>query len=358
MEAKLRKRILIVSPFPPAIGGISISSIRLHDRLVNDGYIVDKYDMQTASKGVFRYVSLLTKTLALPFVILFRKKYDLIHLNISSYWRRIYLWLTQPMFKRAKVIVTFHHDVGDMMGKPFVSIVLRLGDRLVCVRKGNRELLPASIRSRVVEIPAFIMPVVEHEEALPDDVAGFADRLEQSGLPLFVFNGAVIVGGVHDLYGLGDFTGAIRLCREKNIAFGALIVINDRSLSPAQQDFVDKIKSQIGQDCNVMICGAKGLSLISLFNRKKCIYVRPTKTDGDSLAVREALAMGQTVVASDVSPRPDGTILYHAADGSVALADKMIYALTEDAYSDCSVKGDVIDFYKDIVGVYNELMNC
>ena len=42
-------RILIVSPVPPAVGGISVSSSRLKDRLVLDGYEVDTYNMQKAS---------------------------------------------------------------------------------------------------------------------------------------------------------------------------------------------------------------------------------------------------------------------------------------------------------------------
>ena len=40
------------------------------------------------------------------------------------------------------------------------------------------------------------------------------------------------------------------------------------------------------------------------------VYVRPTRSDGDALAVREALAAGVPVIASDVAPRPTGVTIF------------------------------------------------
>src|SRR5690606_30076837 len=43
-------------------------------------------------------------------------------------------------------------------------------------------------------------------------------------------------------------------------------------------------------------------------------FVRPTRADGDSISVREALGLGVRVVASDVGNRPAGVALFRAAD--------------------------------------------
>jgi glycosyltransferase involved in cell wall biosynthesis len=43
---------------------------------------------------------------------------------------------------------------------------------------------------------------------------------------------------------------------------------------------------------------------------KADVFVRPTFADGDSISVREALAMNVPVVASDCARRPDGTVLF------------------------------------------------
>ncbi|MFL5271552.1 MAG: glycosyltransferase [Anaeromyxobacteraceae bacterium] len=56
------------------------------------------------------------------------------------------------------------------------------------------------------------------------------------------------------------------------------------------------------------------------------VFVRATRADGDALSVREALALGRAVVASDVGHRPPGCLLFRAGD-PVALAAGMLEAV-------------------------------
>jgi len=50
------------------------------------------------------------------------------------------------------------------------------------------------------------------------------------------------------------------------------------------------------------------------------VFLRPTEWDGDSIMVREALAVGTRVVASDVIPRPAGVELAGLSDAELASA--------------------------------------
>jgi glycosyltransferase involved in cell wall biosynthesis len=50
------------------------------------------------------------------------------------------------------------------------------------------------------------------------------------------------------------------------------------------------------------------------------VFVRPTFEDGDSMSVREALALGVPVVASRVGARPSGAILFKPGDVEDMLA--------------------------------------
>lgn len=50
------------------------------------------------------------------------------------------------------------------------------------------------------------------------------------------------------------------------------------------------------------------------------VFLRPTEWDGDSIMVREALAVGTRVVASDVTPRPAGTELSGLSEAELAAA--------------------------------------
>jgi glycosyltransferase involved in cell wall biosynthesis len=54
-------------------------------------------------------------------------------------------------------------------------------------------------------------------------------------------------------------------------------------------------------------------------------FVRPTRSDGDAVSVREALALDRTVVASAAGHRPPGCLLFPPGD-AVALAAQMLAA--------------------------------
>jgi len=47
---------------------------------------------------------------------------------------------------------------------------------------------------------------------------------------------------------------------------------------------------------------------------RSAAFVRPTFTDGDSISVREALALGVPVIASDAAVRPAGTVLFETGN--------------------------------------------
>ena len=201
-DRQLKKRILLVAPMLPAIGGISVSVSRLKEHLEQDGFEVVTYNMQTVRSGIMRYLSLFLITLRLPFFILFEERFDLIHFHISSYWRRIYLWMLQFLFKRTKTVVTFHRDIEKELKYPFARMILRMGDRLICVRKGNRMLMPPVLKKRTVEIPAFIMPAnIGVLDDLPKTLVDFIMDAVNNGHRLLVFNGAIVLGNPYnDLY--------------------------------------------------------------------------------------------------------------------------------------------------------------
>jgi glycosyltransferase involved in cell wall biosynthesis len=53
------------------------------------------------------------------------------------------------------------------------------------------------------------------------------------------------------------------------------------------------------------------------------VFVRPTRADGDAVSVREAVALGRTVVATAVGHRPEGCLLVPSGDVP-ALAARMV----------------------------------
>jgi glycosyltransferase involved in cell wall biosynthesis len=74
--------------------------------------------------------------------------------------------------------------------------------------------------------------------------------------------------------------------------------------------------------------------------RKATVFVRPTYFDGDASSVREALALGVPVVASDTDFRPEGVTLFRRGDAA-DLTEKITHAL--DRGLDPSVRAEAIE---------------
>ena len=351
-------RILIVSPVPPAVGGISVSSSRLKDRLVLDGYEVDTYNMQKASIPVGYTVWQFFYILFLPVYILFSKKFDIIHINISSYWRRIYLKLVYKCFKSAKIVVTHHSDVASYINKPFSRHILDVGDKIICVRAGNRALFPEKMQPKIHEIPAFIMPPARDmdDANLPPDILSFLKDAEKNGTPILAFNGLLVFSdNYYDLYGFMDFSKMLVKFKDQGIKVAAIMIVNDLYLDKEKQDFIKKVDDVVKDLDNVRFLRNRHFPFIPILKKSKVIYVRPTKTDGDSLCVREAIALNVPVVTTNAAPRPEEAICYDIRGGIEALCKTVKNVIDNDKYI-CD-GADSKDYYEDIVSVYNSLLD-
>lgn len=344
---------------PPAMGGISVSTARLRDRLIADGYDVDTYNLQMKVMPSCHALWQLLNTLYVPFYVLSKKKYDLIHFHISSYWRRVYLRLSLWMMKGAKTVVTVHGDVANYLSKPLSTKVLDAGDRIICVRPGNATLLPEKIRARACEIPAFIMPPKSEIDkmTLPVEVKSFVDKTKDEKMPLLVFNGALVTGKpFYDLYGFEDVASLADYLAEKNIKAALLVIVNDMNIADEKARLFERIAQRLSKHDNTLIVKLQQFSLLPIFSMENAIYIRPTKTDGDSLSVREALAMGAPVVASGNTPRPEGTICYDPADGPTAFFKAVEYSLAKLPHKNEASNNAYNDFYDKIIEVYDSLL--
>ena len=123
---------------------------------------------------------------------------------------------------------------------------------------------------------------------------------------------------------------------------------------PGKKQFVEKIIKRCERHKMVKVCTFTQFSLLPVFASPDVIYVRPTKTDGDSLSVREALALGARVVASNVAPRPEGTEVYEFSEGSKALSETVVRVMG-DIHSSKAKSNVSHDYYEDIKNVYNSL---
>jgi glycogen(starch) synthase len=80
------------------------------------------------------------------------------------------------------------------------------------------------------------------------------------------------------------------------------------------------------------------------------VFVRPTRADGDSLSVREALGLGIRVVASDVGHRPAGVVRFRAGDA----AD--LAAQVREALAAPPPRGEALDVSNSILGLWRSVL--
>ncbi|GAB4224278.1 MAG: hypothetical protein Kow0062_25750 [Acidobacteriota bacterium] len=104
-----------------------------------------------------------------------------------------------------------------------------------------------------------------------------------------------------------------------------LLLIGSQDLTADEYEYLTTLKKQLtamlGGDFRLAVAEHAPAAIA------KCdVLVRPTLADGDAVSIREALALGLGVVASDVVQRPPETWTYRVNDGD-DLVRKVLLAI-------------------------------
>lgn len=347
----MKKRILQIAPLPPLIGGISVSIGRLRDRLLYEGYDVVGYNIKYNGKYKKYWKAIEAfKYFYIPFFILFHRRFDVIHVHVSGVLRKLYITMAKRVFfPRTKLIFTIHGDIGNLLKQRFASLSLSGADRIICVQQGDSVLLPGKLRTRAVDIPAFIMPVLDDSSAgIPETVMDF---IEKDGKPLIVFSGGYVTTDLYDdLYGFGDIVRLYKDLKSEQVYFKLLINCYSTGNNQKAKDLRNMITGELEGKDDVLYVENAGINLSAIFKYSK-IYVRPTKTDGDALSIREALCMGNTAIVSDAAKRPEESVVYELGNAMDLLA-KTISALNNKTVSRACMCEEM-DFYHKIKKQYD-----
>jgi glycosyltransferase involved in cell wall biosynthesis len=175
--------------------------------------------------------------------------------------------------------------------------------RQLCLSLGVRP-------ERTAVIPNFIPPPVRQEEvgAVPPEVWRFIGSHD----PVITANASALTFyRGEDLYGL-DL--CVELCANLKSRFPRLGMVFSLPRVGDEEYFREigrRIAEKGLQDSFRFVTGPYPLYPILMQSR---VFLRPTNTDGDANSLREALYFKVPSVASDVCPRPDGTILFKNRD--------------------------------------------
>lgn len=220
--------------------------------------------------------------------------------NVSSVLRLAFVIMAKTV-SRAHTVVYFHsgtlpHQLGSPLRRRIAKWGFRFADEVWTTN--------ASLVDVIGEAAGISATIVSPYSVTPPQPVG--ERTENSVV--------LLVGYGKELYGLDLALAAKRDHRLAGWRWTVVAYGDEASCARV------RMRAE-GAGCAVRINLEPGEVAATL--GLHAVLVRPTSTDGDAMVVREALAAGMRVVASDVVPRPRGVELFSLG------VDELVVALAE-----------------------------
>ncbi len=330
------KKILVLGPYPPPLGGVAVHVQRVLDKLKRQNNTVWCFD--TTARNRWGYVRFRLYLLRLAVLLICTRPdhlmYNTMYLVNSLPELRLISFLQK--FIRYK-ITYIEHDCRYMYTKSTafkesLSALMR-GQTLIMIGDSTyRSYVDTGIKlpqKSFIE-SAFLPPDESQELAI---VATYPQSLLEfinSQRPLIVANAfqlALLDG--KDLYGF-DLCVEI-LYQLKQIYHNAGLVFALANIGDEQlyKKLCNRIEQLELSDHVYMLHNQK--ELWPLLKRAD-LFVRPTLSDSFGISIGEAIYFGTPAVASNVCMRPAGTILFRVGDGK-DFYEKVISALCKGEYT-------------------------
>jgi len=316
-------KIAIIGSYPPAYGGVSVHIERLHLSLLSDSIESHVYNVSSSVIGAENVLNM--KSIFNWFKIMFIKK-DIFHMHTTSkHWKILSFIYLISKVKNAKFIITYHSfrykydDFGFLSKKILQFIFNNTAQFIVTNSDIKKKLSEFGVNNNKFNlIPAFLPPINDESscEILPCEITNFIKNHNPiiSAYAHRTSNSPVKINGnlTTDIYGVDLLVDVCIIVKEKFPNIGFVLCITHSGNEKKLKEIKRKIqKNNLSE--NLLIYVKPIVGLYKLWP-KSDIFVRPTMTDGDSIALREALMAKTICIASDSVKRPTGTIIFKNND--------------------------------------------
>jgi len=302
--------VLLIGCLPPPVGGVSVHLKRLTARLEAEGHRWRLFD-----DGPVRPLLLPGRLLG-ALLAARREGVRLVHVH-SGNWRTRVLAALLGRLLGLPVVITLHsfRPLDNPRTARLARLALSQATTLVAVsgEVRHRCLEHGAHPARVHVQYAYLDPPATAEETLPPTVeaflAGHSPVLAASAFRLRFHEGV-------DLYGLDLLMDLVHAVRDHHPRAGLVFVLPETGL-PAYLEQCRAHLERLGLQEHFLLV-TEPLDFPALLRRSQ-LLVRPTTSDGDSLSLREALAVGCRALASDAAARPEGVEVFPNRDGTQLL---------------------------------------
>jgi glycosyltransferase involved in cell wall biosynthesis len=176
-----------------------------------------------------------------------------------------------------------------------------LYDRVTCV---NTEIADAvaelGVEANKVQITPAFLPIEVPDVSLPEDIETWLQQRSPVISATMFFRPE---------YGFEVLLSAVSRLKERFPGIGCFVMGCGEEHANAEA-----LVERSGLRGCVYLGGDLDHELCLALMARSSVFVRPTFQDGDSISVREALALGVPVVASNVGTRPEAVTLFDAGD--------------------------------------------
>lgn len=332
-------RAVLAGFYPPPFAGEPVHVKQLAQLLREHGLKVEVLNLNRNAQPSSEYASSTGRGALLWKLFTAADRTAILHLHTNGHNRKSWLLILVAALagrlRRAPTVLTLHSGLLPAYLAGFGRIprevakwILGSFTRIVCVNDEiRRALVGLGINGgRVAVIPAFL-GVPQAGELAPRDREMIRDFH-----PLLV----AVAGGEEDPErGLAVVLRAVQDLGARIPDLG--VVLMGWEVGPKSRPLIDAL----GLARRAVCLGEVSHDRCLAFIRASNVVVRSTFADGDAITIREALAFGVAVVASDTAFRPEGVTLFRKGDvGDLAAKLERVLAAPSVAGSASSAAHD------------------
>jgi len=313
-------QVLLISPYPPPIGGNTVHVQRLLEFLLlrqHQAWVLDYTGKSAPLSEENEHVWYLKAGIIgkLKNLVAIVRKIDrgvIVHFHIAEMGRFKWIapFLLLLFFRQTKVLTIHSGYFVQLMDYPamrtYLSILFRFFDRIICVNKEQQDFLARKLRfpiQHTVIIPAFLL-----QAAAPELVPFEIQSLPSKKIKV------ITSGYLTKTYDYDPIIDCIEKISDTKIEFVFAFYHN---IDPAyERHILNRLKPFTNVTILRDLEPGEFVSVLEQMN----IYIRSTITDGDAVAIREALGFGKTVFATESVERPEACHLFAQGNTKELLA--------------------------------------
>ena len=293
-------RVVQLGPYAPPRGGVQVNLEAIHSCLMKHGHFSRVINITANRKHQEKNIYYPRNWLALLF-ILFRLSCDILHLHIGGRVtpRLLALSLICCALPGRKAVLTFHSggypsskEGLKARSKSMAGFVFRKFDSIIGV---NQEIVQLFHRFGVVPDKVKLIQPHALPSELPDrDLPTPLKDFFEAHKPILL-----TVSGLEQEYDIAVQIDVFGLVLKQYPSAGLAIIGSGNS-----EELFRNMIAHTSYKSHILLCGDMPHEDTLLAIRACDLFLRTSRYDGDSIAVREALHFGIPVIATDTGMRP------------------------------------------------------